>query len=209
MTDFWDNWSGGSREAMPAGDYTAQLENVEIRTNNWTGAPETSLTFRLCPDQAYANKVLWYQWDMDGENAERFGWKARNVYEVMGFTSRPAGETVGQVMQSIADALRTAIGKVVTLQVICKTKNEGQPDEVKKNYVNRIAPFRPNVAAPPAGAYQGGQPQANVNNGLAGLQAYANGPAPQPNPAAQPSPYGGEGYAAAQAQQGQNGGRPW
>lgn len=205
MTDIWDSWSGGTREAIPAGQYTAALEAVEIRTNQWTGVMETSLTWRLCPDQPYANKVLWSAWDMEGENAEKRGWKARQVYEVAGFTARPPGSTVGEIMQGIADALRSAIGKVVTLQVTRKANKDG----VAKNYVDRVMPFKPRVAEP-TGGYQGGQQhsQADINNGLAGLRDYA-AQNPNPNPASQPSPYGGEGYAAAQGQQGQGGGRPW
>ena len=208
MTDFWDEWSGGSREPIPAGNYAVELVEVTAKTG-FSGEPRTELTLRLCPDQPRAGKLLWLDWPTSGEHVAKFGWLARMAYEAFGFTQRPAGGTPEEALRSMAEALSSAVGKAVTASVSIREYTTRDGEHRRANNVKRLTAFQPAVA-PPTGGYQGGQAQANVNNGLAGLQAYGQGPGPAaPNPAAQPSPYGGEGYAAAQAQQGQNGGRPW
>ena len=190
--DFWSEWGSNKTDntPVPPGVYAARLDscNMEFKEN---GA-RTEMTFIIAENQPHAGRYLWVSWPHD---VVKFGWLARMAWEAFGKDERPAGDLPEHVFASIAQGLGDMKGHVVKLVTSSRTYKNNSGEQVTKAQVKRMERFK---------TVQAEQPQQQQP------QQQQQGQQPQQQP--QGGGYGGQGYAANQAPQGQgdgNGGRQW
>ena len=182
MSDFWNDW-GTKTDNTPVPPGVYAARLESCNMEFKENGARTEMTFVIVDGQPHAGRHLWVSWP---HVAAKFGWLAKMAWYAFGKDERPAGDLPEHVFASIAQGLGDMRGHVVKLVTSSRTYMNNSGEQVTKAQVKRMERFK---------TVQAEQPQQQ-----------------QPQQQPQGSGYGGQGYAANQAPQGQgdgNGGRQW
>ena len=150
--DFWEEWNGkGPVDTGPItpGQYLVKLDSCSLKFMA-DGTPRTEMVLILCPDQPHAGRYIWHSWPhkiVDGRAT--FGWLAKMAWTACGMDQRPQGDTVQEVLTTIAKVIGEKSG--ATMKVTTENRQYKGEDKVRVKNLQRLE------QSAPAQGGQGGQ----------------------------------------------------